>query len=211
MVLPAPHGKHDDTGAAVPEALDRFELVGPDRPAVLVQRDRMRLAIDVTGEVFGRPAELEQYLLEVTSLARMNDDSVVIKTDADHGRNLRAAQHFLEDRAIDRTQHEPVRGIVGELQPPVAGHRLGDVDQQRVRHCVAAVLQQRVDDFFCIVAGGPRVPQAERGEAIRVDVLRRTFEFGERCDRPPTLRGEVVLNLEEKRLVRLDDQWSVGH
>ena len=47
-----------------------------------------------------------------------------------------------------------MRRIVLQLQPAVTGHRLGDVDKQRVRHRVPAVRQQRVDDHLGVVAGG---------------------------------------------------------
>ena len=56
--------QHDHAGAAGPEALDRLALIGPHRPAVLAQRDRVRLAVDVAGEVLGRPADPQQRLLD---------------------------------------------------------------------------------------------------------------------------------------------------
>src|SRR3712207_7885590 len=58
-----------------------------------------------------------------------------------------------------------------QAQPAVAGHGLGDVDQQRVWDRVAAVLQQRVDDLLGIVASGAGVPQPERRQPVGVDVL----------------------------------------
>jgi len=76
-----------------------------------------------------------------------------------------------QDRAVEPAQHEPVRRVVGELEPAVPVHGLGDVDQQRVRYGIARVPQQRVDDGFGVVAGGARVPQAERGEPVGVYVL----------------------------------------
>lgn len=42
-------------------------------------------------------------------------------------------------------------------------------------------------------------------------VLGRTFEFGERRDRPTALAREFVFDLEEQCLVGLHDQGSVGH
>ena len=76
-------------------------------------------------------------------------------------------------------QHQPVRGVVDQLQPPVPVHRLGDVDQQRVGHRVAREPHQRVDDPLGVVPGGAGVPQAQRGQPVRVDVLRRAFQLGE--------------------------------
>ena len=73
--------------------------------------------------------------------------------------------------------------VLHQLQAPVAIHGVGDVDQQRVRHRVAAVANQRVDDLLGIVTGRPRVPQPQRRQPVGVDVLGRALEFGERRDR----------------------------
>src|SRR4029450_12178081 len=62
-VLPAPPGSSTTPPPPRPEALARLALVGPQGPAVLGQRDLVRLAVDVTREVLGWPAELEQRLL----------------------------------------------------------------------------------------------------------------------------------------------------
>ena len=109
-----------------------------------------------------------------------------------------------------RDQHQPVHRVLLQPQPAVARHRLGDVDEQRVRDGVAAVLQQRVDDLLGVVAGGARVPQPERREPVGVDVLRRPLELGERRDRLAAVGGLLVVDLEQQRLVALDDQGSVG-
>ena len=120
-------------------------------------------------------------------------------------------EHLFEDRPVVGVQHEPVGRVHRQLQASVAGHRLGDVDQQGVRHRVAAVPQQRVDHLLGVVAGGPRVPEPERGDAVGVDVLRCAFELGERRDRVPALVGERMVDLQQQRLVALDDQRTVGH
>ena len=171
----------------------------------------MRLAVDVAGEVLGRPAELEEHLLEVAALAGVDDDRVGVDALADQRLDLGGAQHLLEDRSVDGLEDQAVRRVVEQLEPPVAVHRLGDVDEQGVRDRVAAVLQQRVDDLLGVVPGGPGVPQAERGQAIGVDVLRGALELGERRDGAAALVGVLVVDLEQEGLVGLDDQRSVGH
>ena len=103
-------GQDDDAGAAVPEALDRLGLVGPQRPALLVQLDRVLLAVDVAGEVLGRPAELEQHLLEVARArwgGRRRSSRVVPGADQRH--HLLAPQHLLQHRDVERAQHQAVR------------------------------------------------------------------------------------------------------
>src|SRR5665648_1083550 len=49
--LARPAGQHHDAGAAVPEAVNRLHLVGPQRPRGQVEVDRVRLAVDVAGQV----------------------------------------------------------------------------------------------------------------------------------------------------------------
>ena len=61
----------------MPEGLGRLLLVVAQLPTVLDQRDRVRLAVDVPGEVLGRPAELEQCLLEVAALRGMDGDGIL--------------------------------------------------------------------------------------------------------------------------------------
>ena len=98
-----------------------------------------------------------------------------------------------------------------EAQPAVAGHGLGDVDEQGVRDGVAAEVQQGVHDLLGVVAGGARVPEAERGQPVGVDVLGGALELRERRDRLAAVLGALVVDLEEQRLVGLDDEGSVVH
>jgi hypothetical protein len=44
-----------------------------------------------------------------------------------------------------------------------------------------------------------------------VHVLRRPLQLGERRDRDPRVVGARMVDLEQQRLVGLDDQWAVGH
>ena len=193
----------------MPERLGGLALVVAQRPVGEVERDRVRLAVDVPGEVLGRPAQLEQRLLEVAALGGVHDDGVVVDPGAEHPGDLLGAQHLLEHRPVVADQHQPVDRVLLQPQPAVARHRLGDVDQQRVRDGVAAVLQQRVDDLLGVVAGGARVPEAERRQPVGVDVLGRPLELGERRDRLAAVRGALVVDLEQQGLVGLDDQGSV--
>src|ERR687883_138679 len=49
-----------------------FAVAGAQAPPLLVQLDLVRLAVDVAGQVLGRPAELEQPLLEPAPLGRVD-------------------------------------------------------------------------------------------------------------------------------------------
>ncbi len=195
----------------MPEPLDRLRLVGAQAPAVLGQLDRVRLAVHVAGEVLGGPAELEQHLLDLAALRGVHDHGVRVDPVADQRHDLLGAQHLLQHRAVGGGQHQAVGRVLGQPQPPVPGHRVGHVDQQRVRHRVAGVGHQGVDDLLGVMARGTRVPQPERCHPVRVHVLRRPLQFGERRDGPPALGGPGVVDLQEESFVALDDERSVVH
>jgi hypothetical protein len=117
--------------------LDRFALVGPQLPVVFGQGDRVRLAVHVTGEILRRPAELEQRLLEPPALGRVDGERVVVDPGAQHPGQLLALGDLDQDDPVQGVQDQPVRRVVGQLEPAVPVHRLGHVDEQRVRHRIA--------------------------------------------------------------------------
>ena len=80
-----------------------------------------------------------------------------------------------------------------------------------MRDGVAGVPYQRIDDLFGVVPGGTRVPQRQRGDPVGVHVLGGPLELGERRDGPPGLDGLRMADLQQQCLVRLDDDWPVGH
>ena len=102
----------------MPEALDGLLLVGAQRPVGLVEVDGVRLAVDVAGEVLGRPAELEQHLLEVAALGRVHDDAVVVDARADERLDLLVPQHLLEHRAVGGAQDRPWSGSFSRVSRP---------------------------------------------------------------------------------------------
>jgi hypothetical protein len=173
----------------------------------------VRLAVDVAGEVLGRPAELEQRLLEVAALGGVHHDGVPVVTEplAEHPLDALGSQHLLEHGPVGGDQHQPVHRMLLEPEPPVPRHRLRDVDEQGVRDGVPAVGQQGVDDLLGVVAGGARVPEPERREAVGVDVLGAALELRERGDRLAALGRLLVVDLEQQRLVALHDQGAVVH
>ena len=209
--LARPAGEDDHAGAAVPERLGGLPLVVAQGPTVLAQPDLVRLAVDVAGEVLGRPAELEQGLLEVAALRAVHRDRVVVDALTEHAGDLLGAQHLLEHGAVGGDQDQSVHRMLLQPQPAEAGHRLGDVDQEGVRHGVAAVGQQRVDHLLGVMAGRPGVPEAEVGQPVGVDVLRAALQLGERRDRLAAVLCARVVDLQQQGLVALHDQGAVAH
>ena len=171
----------------------------------------MLLAVDIAGQIFGGPTDLEQHLLDAPALAVVHHDGVVVEAGAEHRRDLLVAQHLLEHGAVEADQCQAMHRALDQLQASVAGHRVDDVDQQRLRHRVAREGHQRVDDLLGVVAGCAGVPQRQRGDAVGVDVFGRALQLGERGDRGPRRAGLLVVDLEQHRLVGLHDQGAVGH
>ena len=187
-------GQHDDAGAAVPEAVDGLLLVGPQRPVGLVagrsgapRRRRSR-----------RRSSAGQPSLSSSCLRWPRSEGCTSTVGRRRAARRAAAAIFLCRRTSSstgrsvRVQDEAVRRVLLQREAAVAVHRVGDVDEQGVRHRVAAVGEQGVDDLLGVVAGGAGVPQAERGEAVGVDVLGGALELGERRDRAaarPRRRG----------------------
>ena len=94
----------------------------------------MRLAVDVARLVLRGPADLEQLLLEVAALGRVHEHAVGVDPLTDQRLDLLVPQHFLEHRPVGGAQHQTVLGVLLQGEPAVAVHRLGDVDEQGVRH-----------------------------------------------------------------------------
>ena len=123
----------------------------------------MRLAVDVTGLVLGRPAHLEQRLLEVPALGWVHDDRVLVDPLAEHRRDLLVPQDLLEHGAVPGDHDQPVRGVGLQHQAAVAAHGVDDVDQQRLRHREPGPADQRVDHLLGVVARRPGRSTARAG------------------------------------------------
>ena len=156
----------------------------------------MFLAVDVAGQILCGPTDFEQHLLDAAALAVVHHDGVVVDAGAEHRRDLLVAQDFFEHRAVEADQGQAVNGALHQLQPPVAGHHIDDVDQQRLRHGVARERHQRVDHLLGVVPGRAGVPQRQRGDAVGVDVFGRALQFGERGDRGARRTGQLVVDFE---------------
>ena len=145
------------------------------------------------------------------ALGRVDKDRVGVHSLAEERLDAAVPQHLLEDRPVGRAQDQPVGRVLLDRQSPVAGHRLGDVDEKALRHGIPAVSQERVDDLLGIVAGGTSVPEPERGDAIGVDVFRSALKFGERSDVAARGLGSLVVDLQQEGFVALDDERPAGH
>ena len=204
-------GEHDDARAARPERVGCHLLVVPQVPLLLLQLDRMCLAVDIAREILRGPAHLQQHLLEPTALRRMHHDGVVVDPRTEHGRDLLVAQDLLEHRAVEAHERQPVNRTLHQLQPPEPAHRVDDVHEQRLRDGIPRKRHEGVDNLLGVMPGRTRIPERQRRHPIGVDVLGSALEFGKGGDRTARCRGVGVIHLEEQRLVGLHDQGSISH
>ena len=204
-------GQDHDAGTAGPEGLGGVVLVVAQGPAVFNEFDWVGLAVDVSGEVLCRPADLVQLLLEPAALGGRDCHGVVIDPCAQHPADLLVAGNLLQDCRLGRFQDQPVSRMLVDAHPAIPRHRLGDIDKQSLRNREARVVLQHVHDLLRIVAGGAGVPQRQRRDAVGVDVLRGPLQFGERGQGRAGLIGTRVIHLQEHRFVGLDDERACGH
>lgn len=101
--------------------------------------------------------------------------------------------------------------MLDELQPPVAIHRVGNVDEQRLRGGEPRVGFQHVHDLLRVVPCRAGVPQRQRGDAVGVHVLRRALQLRERCQRGARLLRLFVVDFQQHGLIRLHNERSVSN
>ena len=69
--------------------------------------------------------------------------------------------------------------VIDKVEASVALHRLRNGDEKRLRDRVAGIAHQDVHNLFCVMSGGPSVPQCERGDAIGMNMLGGSLELSE--------------------------------
>ncbi len=184
-VLPAPHGS--TTTPEPPAQNDSTASCWYDRRCQPFSASSIGCASPST---YPARSSAGQPSLSSACLSRPRSDGCTAMVSASmlraqHAGELLAFATSTSTARSSAAQHEAVGGMVGQLEPAVPVHRLGDVDQQGVRHRVPRVAQQRVDHALRVVPGRAGVPQAEWGQPVRVHVLRRAFQLRERRDRHP--------------------------
>ncbi len=175
----------------------------------------MRGALGVAREIFGGPAELEQLLLELSARPGLHDVGAGavgcggVTLLEQQARDLLRAGDLAQHRGIPRRQDEHAIGIALDHEPAVPADGLGEVDRDARRHREARVLLERREHVLGGVAGGASVPEAEAGDAVGVDVLGRTLEFGEDREVVAGVVGFGMRDLEQHGAIGLHDQGTV--
>lgn len=104
-----------------------------------------------------------------------------------------------------------MRWVLDELQPPVAIHRVGNVDEQRLRNGEPRVGFQHVHDLLRVVPCRAGVPQRQRGDAVGVHVLGCALQLRERRQRGARLLRLFVVDFQQHGLIRLHNERSVSN
>ena len=202
-------GQHDDARAAVEEVVDRLLLVAAQVPVGEVELDRMRRAGGVAGEVFSRPAELHELLLQRAARPGGDEEAVLVDAVGQEGRDALRVRDLGEDGRVGAVQAQGA--VVGAIhhEPAVPGDGLAHVDGDRLRHGELRVPLERAEHVFGVMTRRSRVPEAEAGDAVRVHVLGRAFELREHREIVPCVLRERMCDLEEYGSVALHDEGAV--
>jgi hypothetical protein len=201
--------QHDDARAATEEVVDRLLLVAAQVPFRLVELDRMRRSGCVPGEVFSRPAELHELLLQLPAGPRRDEEALAVdpigeqRRDALRARDLGEHGHVIAAKA----QCPVIRAVDDEPAVPADG--LAHVDGDGLRHRELRIPLEGAEHVVGVVAGGTGVPEAEPRDAVGVHVLGCALELCEDREIVPGIFGERVCNLEEHGAVALHDEGAV--
>ena len=116
---------------------------------------------------------------------------------------------FREQRRVVRDEPQSVVHA-HELDPTIARDVLDDIGAHVWRQRVLAEAFQHVDRLGGAQPGSSRVPQRQRRDPIRVDVLRALLELREARQRVARVRVPRIVDLDQNRPVPLDDQRVGG-
>src|SRR5882762_1814561 len=112
------------------------------------------------------------------------------------------ASQFLGEHPSRNAQHQTAV-IPRQLQFSVALRVLRNFNLDMTRHIVLREPAQLLADRFDRHAGGTRVPDGERRDAIRVNMLGRLHQFGKTRERIPRLDIARTVDLDQNRVVTL--------
>ena len=154
---------------ARPPRLHRLGLVSAQGGG---QVEAERLALCVAGLVGGGPADAEQRLLECAPIAETYGETVAVEAIAHQLRNHPVAHHLFEDGRVGGGERQSAAvEVTHDHQPAVATHLVVDLGEHRRRHRVLGEPGQRRRHLARAQPGRSRIPQAERGDPVGVDVL----------------------------------------
>ena len=176
--------------------------------AAVIERNLVRGAGGVPGEVFRRPSEFQKLLLELAARPRLNDETVVAASLEQQVADLLRPGDLRQHGRIARGEGEHTVVVPLDDQAPIAADRLADVDGDALRDGELRVLLERRNHLLRGVAGGAGVPESEPSDAVGVHVLGGPLEFSEHGQVVSGVLGERMPDLEKHRAVALHDHRS---
>ncbi len=120
-------GQHDDAGTGVEEVGDGLVLVVAQCPAVFPQGNLVRGSGGVAGEVFGRPAELHELLLERSAGPGFDQKGVRRRAADQQGGDALGTGDFGEHRLVVALQDERAFSVALDHQTAVPANGFGDI------------------------------------------------------------------------------------
>ena len=120
-----------------------------------------------------------------------------------------AAEPQTDRLVVDPEHQRHGVGSVEQAAHPVTRHEIADLVLDMAGELEPADRAQAVEDHRGRHAQGCGVPQSQRAEPVRVDVLERAFELCEPAEDVAALLLARVVDLEQHRAVALDDRWPV--
>ena len=158
-------------------------------PGVVGQRNLVRRSGGVTGEVFGRPAELEQFLLHLAASPGLNLEGCLADAPVEQLGDFAVFGGFGQDGWLLANQLELASRVALDGQATVAVHGLGDVCANRCRHRKLGVSIEHAEHKVAVVTCSSCVPKPKLCDAVGVNVLGCALEFCKYCKLVSSLAG----------------------
>ena len=189
-------------------------LVLPERERVAVPGDRAQLKRqifpgDVAGQVFGGVANLHQRLFEMAAHGGVDEHLPGVELLEQVGLDFFLPDDFGDESGIFADEQEG-NAFTDQFDPPETADGVFDVPRHIGGEGIFAEFVQCAKDVPGVQAGGGRVPQRERGDAVSVDVFGGFFKFGKAREGVAGGHVLVVVDFEEDGFVALDDEGVGG-
>ena len=204
-------GQHDNAGAALfrtagVEHLGGFLLVVAELEFLafeggLPELDGERVALDISCQVFYREPGVGKCHLQVAPAFRVHFGVGIVQELPDKRFHFFQVANLGEHVGVVGFQQQAVN-LFAEPQQAVPGHVVFHLGNHRLGNGVAALAFQPFKHFGCAEARGSRVPEAQVGNLVGVQVLGALDQFGEGSYRVPC--GFVV------GIVHLDHDFEVA-
>ena len=193
------------------------------RPLVVANQERLAVAaplaqpqwqflpLVVTGQIVGRIADGDQRLLEQAAHPQTDAEHPLRQPLAQQRRHLAVASQQFRQRRVGDLQHQSQSRLIAfDHRQSVAPAQRLDLLGHALGHRIFGVLAQGGDHRPGIQTRCPGVPDAQRGNAVGMDVLRTLDQFGKGRDGVASRLGAGRMHFQQHGLIALHDQRIFG-